>query len=131
MEVEWHKCARWDLEQLQSIDASWKLLAKVQKVCDVQELTPGAFDCETDLLVDLFAVKELEQIVIAEVSLLVVVKVDQEGLNNLIDCDLRYFLGLDASLQVSEDPLDGLESIDKGDRIHHLNLSAAFFRCDN
>ena len=49
-------------------------------------------DGKAYLLVYLVFVEELHQVVIAEVSLLVLVKIDEESLDHFVDRDLRYLL---------------------------------------
>ena len=50
------------------------------------------FDGKAYLLVYLVFVKKLHQVVVAKVSLLVLVEIDEEGLDHFVDCDLRNLL---------------------------------------
>ena len=50
------------------------------------------------------------------------VQIYQEGFDHFINCDLRDLLGLDLAEQVREYPIDGLETIDERNRVHHFYL---------
>ena len=50
------------------------------------------------------------------------VQIYQEGLNHFIDCDLRDLFGLDLAEQVREYPIYRLKTINKRNRVHHLDL---------
>ena len=67
-------------------------------------------------------IQKLHQVVVIEVSLLVVVKVDQERLDYFINGDLGDLFRLDFAQQVGEYPMHRLKAINKDDRVHHLNL---------
>ena len=73
VEIERHEGACGYLKQLESIDAFRVLFSQVKQVFDVQKVSLLTLNRETDLLIDLLLVKEEHEIVIAEVSLLVVI----------------------------------------------------------
>ena len=50
------------------------------------------------------------------------VQIYQEGLDHFINCDLRDLFGLDLAEQVREYPIDRLKTINKRNRVHHLDL---------
>lgn len=96
VEVEGDERPRGYLVELEGIKSVRELLPQLQQVVNVEQLTTLALDCKANLLIDLVLVHELEKVIVAEIGLLVVVKVNQEGLDHLVDVDLADVLCLNS-----------------------------------
>ena len=124
MEVERYEMSRWNLEKLQRIDPPRELFSQLQEIVYIKELSLATLNSEADLLMNLVFVHKLHEVVVAEVSFLVMVQIYQESLDHFIDRDLRDFLRLDLSKEISKDPLNRLKVVSKRNCIHHLDFSA-------